>query len=119
VPAAHRLAARRTVRPADLEGEQLVVAPPGSPHRAMLAQLLHGRAWTVAVEATGWDVMLHFARLGVGIAVVNDFCPPPRGTAAIPLESAPRIAYHLIRRPGLDTPGSDALARLVIDHSRG
>ena len=83
VPSAHRLARRRAIRPADLDGEALVVAPAGSPHREVVSRLLAGAGarWTVAVEATGWEPMIHFARLGIGVAVVNDFCPAPPGTA--------------------------------------
>jgi DNA-binding transcriptional LysR family regulator len=38
--------------------------------------------WSVAVEATGWELMLQFARVGLGIAVVNDFCTVPRGLSS-------------------------------------
>jgi LysR family transcriptional regulator, low CO2-responsive transcriptional regulator len=115
LPPAHRLARRRSLRPADLDGEALVVAPAGSPHRVMLAQLLRaaGCAWTVAVEATGWELMLHFARNRVGVAVVNDFCPPPRGMVARPLEGAPRVDYHLLRRAGPASQAGDAMWRLI------
>ena len=120
VPSSHRLARRRSLRPADLDGEALVVAPAGSPHRRMLSQLLDGAgcAWTVAVEATGWEPMLHFARLRLGIAVVNDFCPAPRGTVALPLEGAPRVDYQLVERPGLRTRGVDLLRSLIVGIAR-
>lgn len=117
VPSSHRLARRRALRPADLDGEALVVAPAGSPHRLMLGRLLReaGVEWSVAVEATGWEMMLHFARQGVGIAVVNDFCPAPRGTVALPLEGAPRIDYHLAARPGPAGKGVEALRSLILE----
>ena len=120
LPTSHRLARRRSVRPADLAGEQLVVAPAGSPHRVMLTQLLESAAvaWTVAVEATGWELMLQFVRYGVGIAVVNDFCPPPRGMKSIPLESAPAIAYHLVGRPGFTSRGAATMRDLIVETMR-
>lgn len=120
LPAAHRLARRRSLRPADLDGEAIVVAPAGTPHRAMLAQLLRAaRAdWTVAVEAAGWELMLHFARLGLGIAVVNDFCPVPPGMTAITLTGAPAITYHLLSRPGPRPPSIDALHALIRESLR-
>jgi DNA-binding transcriptional LysR family regulator len=117
LPASHRLARRRSLRPIDLDGQALVVAPAGSPHRVMLAQLLRaaGCEWTVAVEATGWELMLHFARSGVGVAVVNDFCPAPRGMVARPLEGAPRVDYHLLRRAGPASQATETLWRLVVE----
>lgn len=129
LPSSHRLAKRRTLRPADLAGEPLVVAPEGSPHRAMLAQLLRtaaapasttgsssgsgGPELNIAVEATGWELMLQFARYGLGLAVVNDFCPPPPGTVAIPLPGAPSVTYHLIARPSLASRGTELLHKLI------
>jgi len=117
VPSSHRLARRRSLRPVDLAGEQLVVAPSGSPHRVMLTQLLEsaGVPWSVAVEATGWELMLQFARYGVGIAVVNDFCAAPRGMRSIPLEGAPAIAYHLVSRPGVTSPGAATMRDLIVE----
>jgi LysR family transcriptional regulator, low CO2-responsive transcriptional regulator len=115
LPASHRLAKRRWLRPADLADESLVVAPTGSPHRAMLTQLLRasGHAPSVAVEASGWDLMLQFARYGLGLAVVNDFCPAPTGTIGIPLRDAPDVTYHLIGRTGFTSRGTDALHALI------
>ncbi|HKE15485.1 MAG TPA: LysR family transcriptional regulator [Kofleriaceae bacterium] len=120
VPRSHRLARRRSVGPADLAGEPLVVAPAGSPHRVMLAQLLEaaGVSWSVAVEATGWELMLQFARYGVGIAVVNDFCPPPRGMVARPLAGAPAITYHLVGRAGSASKGAGAMRALILETVR-
>jgi DNA-binding transcriptional LysR family regulator len=115
--ASHRLAKRRSLRPADLRGEKFVVAPAGSPHRAMLAQVLQvsGYELNVAVEATGWDLMLQFAKYGVGIAVVNDFCPAPTGTVGIPLEGVPEISYYLIGRAGFTSRGTDVMHKLVTE----
>lgn len=114
LPSTHRLAERRGIRPKDLEGEALIVAPEPSPHRERLVHLLRGVSFEIAVEATGWETMLHFAKLGVGIAVVNDFCPAPRGMLAIPLEGAIRIPYCLVTRdPSTLGPGAKKLASLV------
>jgi DNA-binding transcriptional LysR family regulator len=116
----HRLAGRRALRPRDLGDEPLVVAPAGSPHRSMLAQLFRasGRELKVAVEATGWELMLRFARYGVGIAVVNDFCPAPPGTVGIPLQGAPEVSYYLIGRQGFTSRGTDAMHWLITDTVR-
>ncbi len=117
LPAAHRLARRRSIRAADLAGESIVTAPAGSPHRAMLTQLLRAARvdWTVAVEAAGWELMLHFARLGLGIAVVNDFCPVPPGMAAVPLTGAPTITYHLLARRAPHAVATASLHTLLRD----
>jgi LysR family transcriptional regulator, low CO2-responsive transcriptional regulator len=117
VPRSHRLARRRALRPADLAGQQLVVAPAGSPHRIMLTQLLEsaGVEWSVAVEATGWEVMMQFARYGVGLAVVNDFCPAPRGTIAVPLEGAPQVTYYLVARPSFTSRGALVMRQLIAE----
>ena len=117
LPRGHRLARRRALRPAELEGEPLILAPEGSPHRAMVQQLLRaaGCEPTVAVEATGWELALQFARCGVGLAVVNDFCPAPRGMVAVPLQGAPPITYYALARGGLSSPGTEALLRLITE----
>ena len=117
VPRGHRLARRRKLSCADLDGENVVVAPAGSPHRVMLEQALvtAGARWNVAVEATGWDLMLQFARYGLGIAVVNDFCPVPRGFTGIPLAGAPAISYFVLTRRSLRHSGADALAQLILE----
>jgi DNA-binding transcriptional LysR family regulator len=115
VTPAHRLARRARAKIEDLEGERIVVAPEGSPHRTMLAHALGaaGVAWQVSVEATGWELMMQFAKYGVGVAVVNDFCTPPAGTVAVPLSGTPPIAYWAIARRGPRSAGAAALYGLV------
>jgi DNA-binding transcriptional LysR family regulator len=117
VPKSHRLAKRRSLRSVDLDGEALVVAPSGSPHRSMVEHALSaaGAEWTVAVEANGWELMLQFAKYGLGITVVNDFCAPPPGMIGIPLVDVPQIAYHLIERAGLAHDGVKAMRRLITE----
>lgn len=103
LPTAHRLARRKTLRPKDLTNKPLIVAPEGSPHRTMLAQLFltAGVNLNVAVEAQGWELMIAFVRYGIGVAIVNDFCSAPRGTKAITLVGAPPISYYALHRPGV------------------
>lgn len=117
VPEGHRLARRRVVRGRDLEGEALVLAPRPSPQRDSLEALLAGVSFRVAVEVAGWETMLHLARIGVGLAVVNDFCKPPRGTRAIALEGAPTIPYFLLERGALGA-GAEKLAALVREEAK-
>jgi LysR family transcriptional regulator, low CO2-responsive transcriptional regulator len=120
VPTGHRLAGRRSLRVADLAAEPLVVAPAGSPHRAMLTQLLAaaGHQLQVAVEATGWELMLQFARYGIAATVVNDFCPAPPGTIAIPLPAAPRTTYYLLSRTALTNRCTQTLHELIVSTTR-
>jgi LysR family transcriptional regulator, low CO2-responsive transcriptional regulator len=112
VPQRHRLARKRVVKLADLQGEALIVSPVGSPQRATLAQALDSAEvqWRVAVEATGWELVLRFAELGVGLAVVNGFCRIPRGLVTRPLGELPRVAYYIVERRA--SPPSDAVAEL-------
>jgi len=98
VPREHRLAPRARVRLGDLEGERLIVAPEGRPHRIELERALSAArvAWEPAVEAGGWELMLHFAKLGLGLAVVNGFCRIPAGLVARPLRELAPVRYSLL-----------------------
>ena len=102
VPDDHRLAKKRTIQLRDLEGEPLIVPPPGRPHRVALSRALRaeGIEWESAVETGGWELMLHFARLGAGVAIVNDCCRIPRGMTARPLRQLPSVVYYMIQREG-------------------
>jgi DNA-binding transcriptional LysR family regulator len=68
----------------------------------MLAQALRAASvpWSVAVEASGWELTLHFVSLGLGLAVVNACCRLPPGLVARPLPELPRTVYRLLYRPG-------------------
>jgi LysR family transcriptional regulator, low CO2-responsive transcriptional regulator len=100
LPRRHRLAAQRTLSVADLDGERLVLPQQGSPQREALAAAFSavGATLAPAVEASGWDVLLHFARLGLGLAVVNDFCATPAGMIAKPLRGLQTVSYYAARR---------------------
>ncbi len=115
VPCSHRLSGRAEVAPEDLGGEALIVAPSGSPHRTMLGQALAtaNAPWTIAVEATGWELMLRFARYGMGITVVNDFCPVPDGFVGIPLAWVPAVSYYRITRETHANEAQNALVQLI------
>jgi len=116
VPATHPLAKKRSIKLRDLAGARLVVPGEGRPHRAMLAQALlsAGVPWEPAVEAQGWELMLHFVRLGAGIAVVNACCRLPRGLVARPIPELPKKTYFLLRRTGdLEGPAEQLRRRLL------
>lgn len=95
----HALAKKRVVSIRDLRDEPLIVPPGGRPLRATLTRAWaeHDQSWSPAVEANGWELMMRFAELGLGVAIVNDFCSPPRGTVRRPLLGLPTVQYQLLR----------------------
>jgi DNA-binding transcriptional LysR family regulator len=97
IPSRHPLSHRRTVRLKDLDGATFIVPPAGRPHRMMLAELLqaHEVEWNIGVEASGWELMLHFVQLGLGIAVVNACCHLPPGVVSRPVPELPAIHYQV------------------------
>jgi DNA-binding transcriptional LysR family regulator len=110
----HPLARRDQVALPDLAGLDLVVPPPGRPHRQALERALldAGVPWQVAAEADGWDLLVHFADLGLGAAIVNGCVLPPAGLAVIPVSGLPAVRYWAAWRPQRETRISDLLAAL-------
>ncbi|WP_432881046.1 LysR family transcriptional regulator [Kribbella sp. CA-245084] len=97
----HRLAERRTVRLKDLQDEALVVPPKDRPHRQQLerSMLDQGIRWSVAVEAEGWELLVHFVRLGIGPAVVNGSVRTTAAVRKIPVKDLPPVRYYVVTRP--------------------
>jgi DNA-binding transcriptional LysR family regulator len=112
VPRTHRLARKRSVSLTDLDGEALVLPPSDRPHRAMLASALQNAnvSWRLGAEANGWELLVHFAHLGLGLAVVNGFCRVPKGLVSRPLRGLPAIRYSVLQRR--DAVHGDAVSRL-------
>ena len=50
------------------------------------------------IEARGWPLTLRLVELGMGIAIVNDFCSLPRGVISKPMRGLPRQTYRAMRR---------------------
>lgn len=116
VPKTDPLASRRSLRVRQLAGRALVVPPVGRDHRATLARALGGDLH-VAVEVDGWELMTHYAALGLGLAVVNAYIPAPPGTVAVPISDLPRLRIHLVqRRRAAGIPAVEALAAHLIKH---
>ena len=116
VPKGHRLARRRSVRFRELEGEPMVVPPVGRPLRAAIGRrfLQAGISWGPVVEANGWPLMMHFVKLGVGLAVVNDVCSVPTGLGVARLPELPAVPYYLLTRArGFRSTTAERLAELV------
>lgn len=99
VPEDDPLARRRQIRVRALAGRPLIVPPADRGHRATLAAALGG-ALEVAVEVDGWELMTHYAALGLGLTVVNAYVPAPRGLIAVPIVDLPALRIYLIKRRG-------------------
>lgn len=119
MPKKHPLAARRSIRLKDLAGAEMIVPPAGRPHRMMLSQLLQSAQveWQVAVEASGWEWMLHLVHLGMSLAAVDACCRMPTGVIARPVPDLPAIQYHLVHRPDGAIGGADILRRHLLQHA--
>ena len=116
VPRKHRLAKRRRVRITDLDGERWVVPPKDKPQHVMLARAFRdeGVSFATSVEASGWELILHFAKLGLGLAIVNECCRVPAGMVGISVPELPSISYSLVRsRRGLERPSLQVLCDLI------
>lgn len=100
--ATHRLAKRRAIRLADLAGERLVLTPAGQAHRDLVGRALAGLPGSgePPLEADGWPLMLRFAGLGLGVAIVNGICELPRGVVARPLRELGSVTYRVFWRRG-------------------
>jgi DNA-binding transcriptional LysR family regulator len=117
LPKGHRLARKRVLSIRDLAGEALVLPGLGRPLRATLARAFAdaGLPLRTGVEAHGWELMMHFAALGLGLAVVNDFCVPPPGTVRRPLRGLPSVQYQLVRlRDRRQGEAARALERAIL-----
>jgi DNA-binding transcriptional LysR family regulator len=95
IAAGHPLASRARLRLADLAGLDLVVPPPHRPHRRSLERALldAGVPWQPVAECDGWDLLVHFAGLGIGATVVNGCVEVPEGMVAIPIRDLPKVRY--------------------------
>lgn len=120
VPRKHSLAKCDSLNLKDLAGSRLIVPPENRPHRRMLSQMLQSEdvPWSIAVEASGWELMMRFTQMGIGIAVVNACCKVPRDLKAIPIPELPKLHYHVFRlRDAIMPPEADRLAHLLRQHA--
>ena len=85
----------------------LILPPPDRPHRVEITGRLRtelGRDPEVSVETGGWELMMLYASLGLGVAVVNDFCTPPKGATALAISGLAHLEYRLIERKEAQLP---------------
>jgi DNA-binding transcriptional LysR family regulator len=120
MPKTHPLARSRILSVEALAGVPLVTASAGFPFRGYLETLFANSdcALNVAVEASGWGSMMHLASLGLGLAVVNDFCAPPKGCVARPLRGVAKLEYRLFWRGDDDSADTELLRRTIAESVR-
>lgn len=116
VPRGHRLAAKRRVAVADLDGERLVLPPPGRPQRTTLDAAFAGAGIAIreGALAVGWELVVHLVGVGAGIAIVNGSVRLPRGLVARSMPELPRVRYRAFTRPK-PREAAAALVRLIVD----
>lgn len=112
----HRLAARRRIKLSDLAGERLILTPAGQSHRDHVARALAGVPASAEppLETDGWPLMLKFAALGLGVAIVNGVCELPRGLVARELRELGSVTYRLVWRRGAALPPAACALRDAI-----
>ncbi|MFI0482022.1 LysR substrate-binding domain-containing protein [Actinomadura sp. 9N215] len=101
MPDDHPLAGKTPLTLSDLAGAALVVPPPAGPHRVTLERALRAAdvPWSLAVEAEGWPLILHFVSLRVGLAVVNGCVTALPGLVKREIIDLPAVPYHALHLP--------------------
>lgn len=115
--ASHPLARKREIKLSELAGQSLILPPEGQSHRAFVGRAMAsvGVHLEQTVEADGWPLLLHFASLGLGVAVVNSVCVAPKGVVLRKIPELGRVSYRVFTRKNekLSAPAEDLLRRLV------
>lgn len=111
VPAAHRLAGRRSVRVAELADEEFVLLEQGYGVRTLTDELCAAAGFTprIAFEGQESDTVRGLVAAGLGVALLPRFGPgTPAGVAEVPLEPRPYRTIGLVWRA--DEPMTPAVA---------
>jgi len=114
----HPLANRRSLRLTDLNGSDLILPPANRPHRQIIAKLLQseGVSYQIAVEANGWELMLHFVKLELGCAIVNGIVHIPKSLKAIVIKELPKTQYTLVHHASTgQNPEQKRFKKLIIE----
>ena len=116
MPKSHPLASKRTIKLQDLANVELIVPPANRPHRQMIAKILQSAnvPWHVAVEANGWELMLHFVKLGLGCAIVNGSVTTPKPLIAKPIKELPSTQYLLVHHKNVGKSGEQKIMKELI-----
>lgn len=121
LPARHPLAKSRAVTLADVRTARWILPPEGQLHRALVSRAIArtGDAPGGVIEADGWPLMLQFVARGLGVAVVNGTCEPPRGAVLRPLPELGTVTYRLlVRSRAVLSPEALAVAAAIRDACR-
>jgi DNA-binding transcriptional LysR family regulator len=113
----HPLAKKRGLRLAHFANERFVLTPEGQLHRDHVSRALavSGHTPRGVLEADGWPLMLKFVEIGLGVAVVNAICHPPKGVTLRPLAELGTVTYRLLaRRNAPGSPEAQALASALL-----
>jgi DNA-binding transcriptional LysR family regulator len=108
LPAGHRLAERKVIRPKDLEGEPFVSLAIEDTARARIDKIFEelGIQRKMIVETQYAVTVCHLVRAGVGVGLVNPFCLDGLVLDGVVLRSfLPRIQFRtLLVRPAAGPP---------------
>lgn len=104
----HGIARHTSLSLPELAAHDLLLPPRGRPLRDAVdhAFSTQGIEARVAVELEGWDLLVHYALLGVGIALVNDYVPVPEGAVAVPVPDLPVVELRVVMRRDTAIPAS-------------
>lgn len=120
MPETHLLATKRTLKLEALASETLILPPEGRTHRAFVLRAMGQRGMTPHAirDADGWPLMVAFASMGLGLAIVNETvirARLPDGLVARPLPELGTLTYHLVRRRGRVMPkAAQELSSLIV-----
>ncbi|WP_109473021.1 LysR family transcriptional regulator [Ornithinimicrobium cavernae] len=116
-PADSELPADHPIGPGDLDGQRLVVSPPGSVMRQMADQLTYESTMTIAIEVEHRSAILPLVLDGVGIAVLSSAWADlarRAGAKVCSLQEPMRLQVDLIHRRTRLTPAAQALLDLAL-----
>jgi LysR family transcriptional regulator, low CO2-responsive transcriptional regulator len=114
----HPFEKKRYVKLRELSEERFILPPPGRSHRDFVGRALSsiGQEIKTPLEADGWPLMLKFASLGLGVAIVNGVCELPKGVLTRPVPELGFVTYRLFSRRGAHLPPCAArLASYVLE----
>jgi DNA-binding transcriptional LysR family regulator len=109
------LSQKKKISLRELAKEPLILPPKGRSHRDFIGRALAsiGEETRAPIEADGWPLMLQFAALNLGVAVVNGICPPPKNVVLRPIPELGMVSYRLFTRRGAHLP--ECTQRLMND----
>lgn len=105
------------LRPSELDGQRLVVSPPGSVMRQMADQLISRSTMNIVVEAEHRSAILPLVLAGVGVAVLSSAWEPlalRSGATVFRLEGTMHLQVDLIHRPASLTPAAQAFLDVAL-----